>query len=119
MIEKLLETCPAHALTVAVRGAPVINDATRADAEMAGISSLVPVIDNGSDAPGTILDDCSPAFRDVFDRADMIIAKGRGNDESLCVHDKLIYFLFTVKCEMVAAHVGAPDGTMVIHRAGA
>ncbi len=113
----LLEALPLHAVTLAVRGAPVINDATRADAKAAGITDIVPVIDNGSDAPGTILEDCSPAFRDVFERADLVIAKGQGNYESLSVADKPVYFLFTVKCEMVAAHVGAPIGTMVIHRA--
>jgi len=62
---------------VAVRGAPVINDATRADAAFAGLAAMVPVIDNGSDAPGTMLDDCSPAFRQAFDRADLVIHHAR------------------------------------------
>ena len=34
----------------------------------------VEVIDNGSDAPGTILETCSEAFRRRFERADLIIA---------------------------------------------
>jgi uncharacterized protein with ATP-grasp and redox domains len=40
-------------------------------------------IDNGSNAPGTILDNCSRAFHDRFKRADVIIAKGQGNFETL------------------------------------
>ena len=48
-----------------------------ADARSAGLDGLVPVISNGSDAPGTLLPDCSPAFLDIFHRADLIIAKQR------------------------------------------
>jgi len=33
-----------------------------ADVRTAGLDTLVAVIDNGSDAPGTLLDDCSEAF---------------------------------------------------------
>ncbi len=42
-----------------MRGAPVLNDATLADATFAGLDRLAEVIVNGSDAPGTVLADCS------------------------------------------------------------
>ena len=64
----LLEQMSVEKVTVAVRGVPVINDATFADAQAAGIPGLAEVIDNGSDAPGTILDDCSIEFRRRFDQ---------------------------------------------------
>lgn len=70
----LLERIPRAKLTVAVKGSPVINDATMEDAETAGLTTQVRVIDNGSDAPGTILSDCSPAFQQHFTEADLIIA---------------------------------------------
>ena len=85
-------------VTVAVRGAPVLNDATRADAEQAGITQQVPVIDNGSDAPGTLLDQCSEEFLSIFETADLIIAKGQGNYETLSDVNKDIYFILKVKC---------------------
>jgi uncharacterized protein with ATP-grasp and redox domains len=72
----LIEQLPAEKITLFVRGSPVLNDATAADAEAAGLPELVPVLGNGSDAPGTILNDCSAEFRAWFDRADLIIAKG-------------------------------------------
>ena len=48
-----------------------------------GLDRIVQVIDNGSDAPATILPDCSQDLRDRLAAADLIIAKGQGNDESL------------------------------------
>lgn len=114
----LLERLPAGRITVAVRGSPVLNDATREDAAAAGIPDLAPVVDNGSDAPGTILDDCSAEFRDRFARADLVLAKGQGNYETLSEVDKDIYFLFTVKCPLVASRVGEPVGSLVVKPGG-
>jgi uncharacterized protein with ATP-grasp and redox domains len=105
-------------VTVAVRGGAVINDATMGDARHTGLDRLVRVIDNGSDAPGTLLDDCSPEFRDLFANADMIIAKGQGNFEALSDVDRPLFFLFKVKCPVVARHVGLPEGTHVLLASG-
>ena len=110
----LIEALPAEKITVAVRGTPVINDATMEDAETAGIPEIAPVISNGSDAPGTILAECSVDLRYWYDRADMIIAKGQGNYETLSDARKNIFFLLTVKCPIIAAHIGAPTDGMVI-----
>jgi len=112
----LIEALPAEKITVAVRGTPVINDATLEDAETAGIPEIAPVIANGSDAPGTILAECSEDFRYWFDRADFIIAKGQGNYETLSDTPKNVFFLLTVKCPIIASHIGAPVGSMVIYR---
>ena len=110
----VIEQLPAEKVTVAVRGGPVINDATRHDAEVAGLTDLVRVIDNGSDAPGTLLDDCSPAFRQCFEEADLIVAKGQGNYETLRESPRPIFFLLRVKCPVIARDIGCPVGTMVL-----
>jgi len=112
----LIEQLPKERVTVAVRGRPVLNDATLADAETAGLPSLVEVIDNGSDAPGTILADCSEAFRRRFAEADLIIAKGQGNFETLSEEPDNIFFLFKAKCHVIADHVALPVGTHVAIR---
>lgn len=114
----LVEQLPVEKITLVVRGSPVLNDATVEDAVAAGLTELVPVIGNGSDAPGTILDDCSEEFRRRFETADLVIAKGQGNYESLAGTDRPVFFLFTVKCPVVARQVGAPVGTLVVGRAG-
>lgn len=112
----LIEELPRERLTLAVRGSPVINDATREDAEVAGLDALVPVIDNGNDAPGTILESCSRAFRDRFARSDLVIAKGQGNYETLSGKDGPIVFLFKAKCPVIAQDVGCALGALIVSR---
>ena len=110
----LLEQMPREKTTVAVRGAPVINDATLEDAKAANLTDLVSVIDNGSDAPGTLLHDCNDTFRQTFENADLIIAKGQGNYETLRESPKQVYFLLRVKCPVIARDIGCPVGRMVL-----
>lgn len=110
LIEKL---GPAR-LTVAVRGAPAINDATMSDAIAAGLTEITEVIDNGSDAPGTLLTECSSEFRQRFNSADLIVAKGQGNFETLSDEPGNIYFLFKVKCRVVSEHAQIELGSHVV-----
>ncbi|MCD6392349.1 MAG: DUF89 family protein [Planctomycetes bacterium] len=112
----LIEQMSPERVTVAVKGAPIINDATMADATAAGLDDLVNVIDNGSDAPGTILEDCSATFREYFDKADMIIAKGQGNYETLSEVDKNIFFVLKAKCPVIARDLGCEVGDFVLRR---
>jgi uncharacterized protein with ATP-grasp and redox domains len=112
----LIEQMPTEKVTVVVRGSPVINDATLEDAEAVGLTRLVEVIDNGSDAPGTILDDCSEAFRARFDKADLIIAKGQGNYETLSEVHKDIYFVLKIKCPVLARDLGCHESCLVLRR---
>jgi len=112
----LIEQLPMERVTVAVRGRPIINDATYEDAQAAGLTDLVEVIDNGSDVPGTILDLCSQDFRDRFHSAGLVIAKGQGNYETLSEKGRNIYFLLKAKCLVIARDIGCPVGqTVVLH----
>jgi uncharacterized protein with ATP-grasp and redox domains len=114
----LIEQLPGRRITVAVRGAPVINDATREDAEIAGLTDLCDVIDNGSDGPGTILSDCSAPFLRQFDQASLIIAKGQGNYETLSEVAGNIVFLFMAKCTVITRRLGCPIDTFQVHWTG-
>lgn len=111
----LLELMPTGKITYVVKGKPIINDATMADAVETGLTDLVRVIDNGSDAPGTILKSCSPEFLEEFEQVDLIIAKGQANYETLSqVKDKNIFFLLKVKCPVLAKDVGCERGDLVL-----
>jgi len=110
----VVEALGPERVTVVVRGGPVLNDATLDDAREVGLDTLVRVIDNGSDAPGTVLDDCSDSFRRRFHRADLIIAKGQGNFETLSGAGENIAFWFKVKCPVVARELGLQLGTQVL-----
>lgn len=80
-------------ITFVVRGSPILNDVTMIDAITVGLDQVVTVIDNGSDAPGTILTDCNKALRDRFSTVDLIIAKGQGNFETLSNESGEYFFL--------------------------
>lgn len=112
----LIEQMSPERVTLVVRGAPVINDATINDVQAVGLDDIVEVIDNGSDAPGTLLEDCNQDFRRRFAEAEVIIAKGQGNFESLCNQTGNIFFLFKVKCPLIANRVGQSVGTQVLRR---
>ena len=112
----LLELLPREKITVVVKGGPAINDALRADATVAGLDGWVAVTDTGDDGAGVELAACSPEFRRRFARADLIIAKGQANFESLDGSGQNIFFLFKVKCAVVGQHIGQAVGTLVLHR---
>jgi uncharacterized protein with ATP-grasp and redox domains len=114
----LIEQLGPERVTLAVRGAPVLNDATLVDAHEVAMHELVEVIDNGSDVAGTILEDCSPGFRQRFQRADLIVAKGQGNFETLSDVASNTFFLFKVKCPVLSRHVGLPLGTHALLHQG-
>ncbi len=111
----LLDQMPCERVTYAVRGKPVLNDATMADAEAAGVHKRCRVIDTGDGTPGVILDHCSETFMTTFNEADLVIAKGQGNYESLSeIPSKTRAFLTKVKCPVIARDIGHPAGSNVI-----
>lgn len=103
-----------HKIVYVVREKPIINDVTIDDAVRVGLDKVVKVISSGSDAPATILSQCSPAIKDIFNSADVIIAKGQGNYESLCNSPENIFFLFKVKCPVIARDSGYDVGTSAL-----
>jgi len=112
----LIEQLPCRNIIFAVKASPIINDATIEDAIIAGLTDIVDVIDNGSDAPGTILDDCSETFRRRFDEADLVIAKGQGNYETLSDVNKKAFFILKAKCPVIARDLGCEVGEMILRK---
>jgi uncharacterized protein with ATP-grasp and redox domains len=95
---------------------PVINDATMEDARAAGLAeSADRIIDNGNDGIGTLLELCSATFLDAYREADLIISKGQANYETLVPErDGRTFFLFKVKCPVVAGALGKREGDIVL-----
>jgi len=107
---KELETC------FVVREKPVINDATMDDALAVGMDKVARVVSSGSDAPATILSQCSAELQQLYRSADVIIAKGQGNYESLEGEPGNIFFLLRAKCPLVAELLGVSVGDCVLKR---
>jgi uncharacterized protein with ATP-grasp and redox domains len=103
----LIEQLKNMGLTVivAVKGGPVINDATLEDAVTSGIREVADrVITTGTDAVGLSLKEASQEFLDVYNSVDMVFAKGMGYAETLTEHKltKSHVLLFRTKCNPVA-----------------
>jgi len=105
---------PCADVTVAVKGGPIINDATMADAERVGFPEEVRLVSTGSDTPGTVLEDCSKEFRGRFGRAGLIIAKGQANYEALSDCKGPLHFLLKAKCPVIARDVGCDVGDTLL-----
>jgi len=112
----LIEQMPAAKVAYAVKGAPIINDVTLADARASGLDEVAELIDNGNDAPGTILSLCPPAFQKHFAEADLVIAKGQANYETLSDSERPVFFLTQVKCPVIGRDIGKPVGSWVVQQ---
>lgn len=114
-IRTIKEYYPDLQIHFATRGKPVINDVTEEDAYMVGIDTYAHIINNGTDIPGTILEHCSNSFVSIFNAADVIIAKGQGNFESLCGSGcNNLYYIFLCKCNLFMERFGARQNDLIL-----
>jgi uncharacterized protein with ATP-grasp and redox domains len=105
-------------VTLAVRGAPILNDATLDDARLLGLDSIVDALlvnREGVAELGLHPSEMPGPLREAVDRATLIIAKGMANYESLSDFVDLppVAYLMSVKCEPIARNVGAPVGSKI------
>ena len=119
LVELLISPEFGRNVTVVTRGAPIINDALLEDAQEVGLTDIVPVVTNGGDGLGTIFDLVSDDFKERFVSADLVVAKGLANLESLWntppeFTPKKIAFLFKAKCRFIAEAVGAETGDLCV-----
>ncbi|WP_297500052.1 damage-control phosphatase [Thermococcus sp.] len=116
-IKKLKEAFPHLKIYVAGKEGPIINDATVEDLKKAGFGEFAEVISTGTRIVGVPLEGVSNEFRKVFEKADVIIAKGQGNFETLSeVSDNRVFYLLKAKCRPIARELGVPQGSMVCLR---
>ena len=106
LAEVLQKIYPHLEITFCVRGIPVANDATREDAAAVGIT--FPVIDSGNAVGGTAEELLSPEAKSALQAADVILAKGMGNTESMWGCGYNIYYAFLVKCQRFVEVFHAP-----------
>ncbi|MBN1302130.1 MAG: DUF89 family protein [Melioribacteraceae bacterium] len=110
----LLNELRPKKVVFAVRSKPILNDITLEDAYRLEIDKICDVMESGSKIAGTDLNACTDEFMKVYKNADMVIAKGQGNYETLINAERPIYFLFKVKCDAIAAKSGYRKGMGVL-----
>jgi uncharacterized protein with ATP-grasp and redox domains len=98
-------------VTYAVKGGPVINDATMEDVEISNIDKLADeVITTGTNAVGLLKKEVSPEFLKTYNEAEIVFAKGMGYAETLTeyVYTTPHLHLFRTKCNPVANYFCVP-----------
>lgn len=118
VVEQLRAHYPEVNLTVLVRGMEAMNDATMDDARECGLCEAAKCVGNGTNATGTPLPDISLEARDLLYGADVLIAKGQGNFETLHGSGLNLYYLFLCKCDRFTDlfHVPRNTGMLVNER---
>lgn len=105
-IKTIKEMYPNIKIYFGVRGAPIINDVTFADANQVNMEEVAEIISSEAMYPGTILHKSSKEFQKVFNESDIVLAKGQGNFESLSdVKRKGLFLILLVKCSYIASTI--------------
>lgn len=113
-LEQLKKRFPHLKITVLVRGGEVLNDATEEDALYAGVQQVAGIVSNGTTVAGTVYEMISEEARHLLDTADVILAKGQGNYESLCRQGRHIFYSFLCKCDLFTGRFQVPKLTGIL-----
>ena len=112
--EEIARKYPHLSITFCVRGGIANNDATREDAAVVGIP--FPIIDNGNRIAGTQMDQLSEEAETAIKTADVIIAKGMANTETMFGCGYNVYYAFLIKCQRFVTIFGHPMFTPMLVR---
>jgi hypothetical protein len=116
LLIEYLKTQGSH-VTLAVKEAPILNDATLRDAQELGLDTLVDQITTtgGGAEIGICRENIPEDLRDALAKCTIIIAKGMANFESLSEMDNLppVAYLMAAKCKPVADEAGVPVGSKI------
>ena len=110
--EQISKKYPHLEITFWVRGDVAQYDATREDAAAVGIP--FPIIDNGNRIAGTQLDQLGEEAETALKTADVIIAKGMANTETMFGCGYNIYYAFLIKCQRFVREFGQPMFTPML-----
>lgn len=100
----------------AVKPSAVQNDLTLEDVRASGLEDeFGQVISTGVASPGVVFSLASEQFREEFESADLIFAKGMGHYEALSefVAEGKIFYCLKAKCQPVADSLGVPLNSYV------
>ncbi len=115
LMENVKLKYPEIKITYGVRSGPAINDIIKEDAEYIGIDEVAEIIETGSTFAGTMISQSDPDFLEIYNSSDIVVSKGQGNFETLEMETgKDIFFIFKVKCNIVAEHSGLERGSLVL-----
>ena len=118
LIEQLTKRFPHLIRKALVRGGEVLNDATVEDAGYVGLDNVAEIISNGDSIAGTVYDMMPEAAKKALDEADVILAKGQGNYETLSDQGRHIFYELLCKCDLFMSRFKVPRLTGVFIEEG-
>ena len=116
LIEKIREDYDIQEIILAVKDAPILNDAILEDAEKLGLDKITTLITTGAASVGVVEEYISDELKELLNSVDLIISKGMGNFEGLTemTIERPVYFLLTSKCCVISREIGVELGSTVI-----
>ncbi|MDD1675112.1 MAG: ARMT1-like domain-containing protein [Methanomicrobiales archaeon] len=103
-------------VTLAVKGSPILNDATLSDARDIGLEDLVDTLTTtGSGDVGIALEKVPSDLARALEKATLVISKGMANYEALNEEKGLppVAYLLAAKCDPIARSLNVARGSYV------
>ena len=113
-IAEIKQLYPKLDITAVVRGGPIYNDVTMQDAQETGLTDMVSVVDNGMRMPGTLIEKITSQTSRLIKQADVVIAKGMGNFETMTGCSLNVYYMFLCNCKRFEKGFGLPQFSAVL-----
>ena len=107
-IEQLKKLFPQLETTVMVRGGEVLNDATEEDAVYSGIDRIARIVSSGNTVAGTVRGMLGREAKKALDAADVVLAKGQGNYETMSGEGRHAFYSFLCKCDLFTSRFSVP-----------
>ena len=108
LLEQIAKRFPQLRMKALVRGGEVLNDATKEDAAYVGLDNVAEIISNGEPIAGTVYDMMPEEAKMALDEADVILAKGQGNYETMSDQGRHVFYEFLCKCDLFASRFNVP-----------
>ena len=108
LLEQITKRFPKLRMKALVRGGEGLNDATMEDAAYVGLDKIAEIISNGDPIAGTVYEMMPEAAKYALDEADVILAKGQGNYETMSDQGRHIFYEFLCKCDLFTSRFKVP-----------
>ena len=117
-IKIIKEFKPDIIIHSALKSKPIYKCATSKDSEEIFLKEVSLPFESGSKYIGTHLELTNNTFKNIFDKADIIIAKGQHNFESLYQENlnKPVYFSFIVDCKSISNFFEVNKGALIFKK---
>ena len=107
-LEEIAKAYPQLRFTVLVRGGEILNDVTEEDARYAEIDRIAKIVGSGMPIAGFVYELMTEEAKAALDGADVILAKGQGNYESMSGQGRHIFYSFLCKCDLFTDRFDVP-----------